>query len=143
MIEVQLNHKSGKAKNKIFYQKYSDKAARILKIKKNYYLSLAIVSASEMKKLNRLYRKKNSVTDVLSFSEKETRGFLVEPDYLGEIVICLSQAEKQSRQRKIKLSEELAHLFAHGLLHLIGFNHQREKEAKKMANLEKKITLIK
>lgn len=93
-------------------------------------LSVAFVSGAEIKKLNRKYREKNKVTDVLSFNYRDS----------GEIVICLEQAEKQAKIAKHSVTKELTMLLIHALLHLKGYNHEEKpKEAALMHQREKEI----
>lgn len=81
-------------------------------------LSVAFVSGAEIKKLNRKYREKNKVTDVLSFNYRDS----------GEIVICLEQAEKQAKIAKHSVTKELTMLLIHALLHLKGYNHEKNQK---------------
>lgn len=93
-------------------------------------LSIAFVTEPEMKKLNLVYRGKNRITDVLSF------------DYgnAGEIVICYKQAEKQAKEKKYSTGRELTILLIHAILHLAGYDHEKnEKEAKVMRLQEEAI----
>ncbi|MDQ5970446.1 MAG: putative rRNA maturation factor [Patescibacteria group bacterium] len=99
------------------------------KIKKE--ISIAILSPLEIKKLNKIYRQKNKVTDVLSFN-------LDDEKILGEIVICLEQAKKQAKEKKISLQAELKLLVVHGTLHLLGYDHEvSEVEAERQEKEEK------
>jgi len=120
-----------------------DKILRSKKInldlkKLNKYISLALVSKKEIKKLNKLYRNNDYVTDVLSFN-------LDTKEMLGEIVICLDQAKKQAKEKKKSLKSELKLLTIHGILHLLGYNHEvslkekykQEKKEKEILNLLK------
>lgn len=106
--------------------------SRALKLKKKYLLSVAFVTPGEIKKINRIYRGKNKVTDVLSFTFSES-------EIAGEILICLSQAKKQAKEFGYSLKEEIEILLVHGLLHVFGFDHLKAVEAKKMFTLKKKI----
>lgn len=99
-------------------------------------VSLAIVGEKKIKQLNSIYRKKNQVTDVLSF-ENDDRLSREEP--LGEILVCLPVAKKQAKQMKHSLKKEMNRLVLHGFLHLMGYDHEKEKEAEKMESLETKI----
>lgn len=99
-------------------------------------VSLGIVGETKIKQFNSIYRKKNQVTDVLSF-ENDDRLSREEP--LGEILVCLSVAKKQAKQMKHSLKKEMNRLVLHGFLHLIGYDHMKEKEAEKMESLETKI----
>jgi len=87
-----------------------------------------------MKKLNHAWRKKNYATDVLSFPAPEV---FFELGNLGELVICLPVMKKQAREHKHPLEQELDVLLVHGILHLMGFDHELgPKEAKLMQKWE-------
>lgn len=101
------------------------------KLKK--YISLALINKKEIKELNRVYRNKDSITDVLSFN-------LDTKEVLGEIVICLDQAKKQAKEKKNSIKAELKLLTIHGILHLLGYNHEVSlKEAEKQEKKEEEI----
>jgi len=115
-------------------------AQRILKFlnQDRAELSLALVGNREIHELNLRYRNKDEPTDVLSFPlwEKPPTGTQI----LGDVVISIEQAEKQARKRKRTLEEELETLLIHGILHLLGYDHERSRrEAKIMREMEKKI----
>ena len=96
------------------------------------YISLALISKNEIKKINKLYRKKNRVTDVLAFK-------LNTKEVLGEVVICLDIAKKQAREKKKSLRSELKLLTIHGFLHLLGYDHEKsliEAERQEKKELE-------
>jgi probable rRNA maturation factor len=82
-----------------------------------------------MKKLNFKYRGRNATTDILSFSSA-TRGLL------GSLVIDLDTAKEQAKEYKHSLDQEIVELFIHGVLHLLGFDHEKVKDAKIMARYE-------
>ncbi len=85
-------------------------------------LSIVLVGQGRMRELNKKYRKKNKVTDVLTFG-----------DGLNEIVICLREVKKNAKGFKSSFEKELARVLIHGILHLSGYNHERsEMRAKKM-----------
>jgi len=94
-----------------------------------------------MKNLNKSYRKKDRVTNVLSFREGDSKIDLPHSDgkYLGEIIICYPQAVKEAKQSNQSLNQYLELLFLHGFLHLLGYEHKTSAQAKKMESLEKKI----
>jgi len=98
-------------------------------------LALAFVDDRDMKKLNREFRKKDSVTDVLSFPcrEKGPDGIF----YLGDIIIAVPRAHAQALELGHSLHRELEILAVHGFLHLLGFEHERghEEEEKKIHEL--------
>lgn len=116
------------------------KAEKILALLKQNRteLSLVLVGNGEIQRLNARYRKKNYPTDVLSFPAGGLlpRGARI----LGDVVISVERASQQADERGKTLEEELEALLIHGILHLLGYDHERSaKEAKAMQSLEKKI----
>ena len=104
----------------------------------NVELSLALVGNAEMQKLNAEYRRMNHPTDVLSFPMEEK--LLQETRLLGDVIISVEQAAKQARERRRTLDEEMTTLLIHGIVHLLGYDHERSaKDARIMRRLEKKI----
>ncbi len=100
---------------------------------KNAEISLAFVGDAEMKKLNKKWRGKNKVTDVLSFI------YEAKP-LVGEIIICLPQAARQAGEGGHSIKEEIKTLLVHGLLHLAGYDHEKSlKEAEQMEKLQNKL----
>ena len=93
------------------------------------HVGVVIVDAKEMGVLNKKYRNKIGATDVLSFSGEE--------NFLGDIVVCASKVRSQARTHKLHPSEEFAYLVLHGLLHLLGYDHEvNAAQAKKMFHLQ-------
>jgi probable rRNA maturation factor len=119
--------------------------AKLGSIPKNTELSILLGDNSYIKDLNYVYRHVNSATDVLSFAMNElSEGepaftFTNEVNVLGDIVISLEKAQEQSKEYGHSFERELGFLVAHGLLHLLGYDHENETEAKVMQELEKKI----
>jgi probable rRNA maturation factor len=90
-----------------------------------------------MRTLNRDYRGKDRVTDVLSFSMREGRFPDMQPALLGDIVISVPVAEKQARAAGHPLEREIERLLVHGLLHLMGYDHEQGlQQARKMRRKE-------
>ena len=86
------------------------------------FINVSIVSTSEIKKLNKKYRGKNSPTDVLSFNLDQK---LPNGDFLiGEVVVCESTAKKQAKEYGNTYPKEVAELVEHGVLHLLGEHHE-------------------
>jgi len=102
-------------------------------------LSLAFVSDSYIRKLNRRYRNIDSKTDVLAFSMREGRGFLKKSPILGDVVISTETAEKEAKERKIPLYKEIRFYIVHGILHLLGYDDGASSDRKKMKVKEKKL----
>jgi len=102
-------------------------------------LSLALVGDAAMSALNEAHRGKSGPTDVLSFSlvegaHADRRGAL-----LGDVVIDVEQAERQARRARRSLDRELAVLLVHGVLHLLGHDHERDDEARAMRREERRL----
>jgi len=101
-------------------------------------IQLSLVSDDEIKNINAKYRGINKHTDVVSLSYINEMKFPGK-DLLGEIFISLETAEKQAKENDISLQEELLFLFAHGLLHVFGYDHMNAKDKKRMFDLQEKI----
>lgn len=86
-----------------------------------------------MRALNRRWRGIDRATDVLSFAAEESG------DSLGDIVISLDTATRQARRFDHSLSDELHRLVAHGLLHVIGYDHRKEEEGRVMRAMEQRL----
>lgn len=123
-------------------------------------ISLALLGPGRIRKLNKKYLGKNRVTDVLAFSEnskfknraeqrlgkgKEENEVLFAHQNsklksiqgLGEVVICLKEVKKNARRFGYTFEKELARVLIHGILHLLGYDHEKtKKEAKKMREKE-------
>jgi probable rRNA maturation factor len=105
-------------------------------------LGVLLVGDRRMMSLNRSYRGKNITTDVLSFPQigEGKCCSTYAPCPLGDIVICLPQARRQAAEYGFTFYEELTRLVIHGLLHLLGHDHEKSAyKAKKMRKLEKEI----
>ena len=112
--------------------------------KKTADLSIAFVGQGRMREINKKYRKRNRVTDVLAFPESKVllEKFRVGPSQkvqgLGEIIICLREVKKNAKRFGLSFEKELAKVLIHGILHLLGYDHERSaQEAKKMEQKEK------
>ena len=101
-------------------------------------LSVIITDDEEMKKLNQTYRGINKTTDVLSFG-----GDFTDPDldsrYLGDVIISYPQAEEQALRRGHDVEAELQLLAAHGVLHLLGYDHDTPTAKKAMWKVQTQI----
>ena len=111
-------------------------------------LSLLITNDRTMRSLNKKYRGKNETTDVLSFSLINTHDHLLNLDFvlppepisnIGEIIISYEQAKKQSCELFLSVEDELTILILHGILHLLGYDHELVKDRKIMQAKEKEI----
>lgn len=101
-------------------------------------LSLDLVGDGRMRRLNRQYRKKDRTTDVLAFAMRESSSPV--SALLGDVVISLPTARRQAKEGGRSLSEELAWLLVHGVLHLCGYDHERSTaEARRMKLREQRV----
>lgn len=109
-------------------------------------LSVTVVDDSEILELNREYREKDSVTDVLSFPQFEGHDDLLEDllddeseTLIGDVVICCEQAERQSKEYGTGLTREMLYLFVHSVMHLFGYDHMDEEEKAVMRAREEEV----
>jgi probable rRNA maturation factor len=97
-------------------------------LKNKSSLTLVFVNAQKMRALNKQYRSKDYVTDVLSFEGKED---------LGELIFCLEKMQEQAKSNQHSLDSEFLYLLIHGILHLSGYDHEAsEKQAKEMFKIQ-------
>jgi probable rRNA maturation factor len=109
-------------------------------------LGLVIAGDDTVHELNRNYRCVDRTTDVIAFSLSErgadAQPFITPPDdiiYLGEVIISYPQAKRQAEEQHHPLEKELALLVAHGVLHLLGYDHEFPEQAEKMRSMEARI----
>ncbi|MGA2840828.1 MAG: rRNA maturation RNase YbeY [Steroidobacteraceae bacterium] len=108
--------------------------AALTGVKRSNVLSVRVVGAARSRSLNAQYRNKDRPTNVLSFS-----GAGLSPDglnYLGELVICAPVVAREAIMQGKSSESHWAHITVHGVLHLLGFDHERHAEAEKMAARE-------
>ena len=101
----------------------------------NYEISLSFVSEAEIMKLNRDYRDKDSVTDVLSFPLDDD--FAIQTNLLGDIIICCKRAIEQAKEYNHSIKREIVYLVVHSMFHLLGYDHIDESDRIIMRNKEK------
>lgn len=105
-----------------------------------YEVGLRLTDDAEIQQLNTDYRQQEKPTDVLSFAALETALpgadalYQEQPIYLGDIIISVETAQRQSIQAKRSVEQEVAWLTAHGLLHLLGWDHPDDASLLKMLN---------
>ncbi|KKT28408.1 MAG: putative rRNA maturation factor [Candidatus Yanofskybacteria bacterium GW2011_GWA1_44_21] len=121
-----------------FFKAVLNTAFEVLKFKKNIELSVNLVSEKDISRLNKKYRGLNKTTDVLSFPLGEHKSYDILP--LGDIFICPGFAVKEAAKLNIAIEKEMAWLAIHGVLHLLGFDHEKSKKAAgKMSKTEQLI----
>ncbi|MEI8097086.1 MAG: rRNA maturation RNase YbeY [Candidatus Moraniibacteriota bacterium] len=97
---------------------------------KEISLNVISISAEKIQELNTTYRGKESVTDVLSFGEYANKETLSEAEgkkiFLGEIFFCPAFIENAAKEDTVTFEREMVYIFSHGVLHLVGFDHEEE-----------------
>ena len=146
MIVKILNHSQQRIVSKIFIQSWVKKVSRELqkrKIKSQFSkmdVHIIFVVEKEIQKLNKNFRGRNKITDILSFSSLSSVSFPFEKNLLGELVLCPRFIAQKSKKRGVSVREETAYLLLHGFLHLLGYDHEKSsKEAQKMYRLQDQI----
>ena len=102
-------------------------------------LSVLLADDPTVHQLNKTYRATDEATDVLSFSQSEGEPF-AQPEgtapHLGDVIISIDTARRQATEYALSLQEEVAHLLVHGVLHLLGYDHEDASEAEVMRRHE-------
>ena len=107
-------------------------------LNKKVYLTLLLSNNKRIKNLNRKFRKKNKHTDILSFPFEQKNRNLKET-YLGDIVISFNYMNKPKDLNSKEFKKKTIKIFIHGFLHLLGYDHIKEKDYKKMFDMEQKV----
>ena len=131
---------SKRLRNKdLFFQKICNAFPKKYKfLNKKVSLTLLLSNNKNIQKLNKIFRKKNNPTDILSFpSTKKTR--ISKQTYLGEIIISYNFMNKPRLLNKKLFDEKVIKTFIHGFLHLLGFDHKKNKDYMKMLKEEGQI----
>ena len=143
-VNVEINNKSWhkKIKNprKYFNQKLKkiSKVVRLFK-NKNFTFTILLTNSLNMKKLNRKFRKRNKSTDILSFptfSKKKIKSIKEKKIYIGDLAASYEIINLRSEKNFL---EEFDKVWIHGLLHLVGYDHIKNKDYYKMNKIEKRI----
>jgi probable rRNA maturation factor len=114
-------------------------ACKHLKIE-NPLLNIVIVDNKKIREINRDYRNKDAVTDVISFAFEEVKDVNYEDvRFLGEIYISYERCVEQAADFGHSVKREFCYLAVHGLLHLLGYDHMNEEDKKVMRALEEEI----
>ena len=107
-------------------------------IKKNVSLTVLLSNSKNIKKLNQKFRNKDKATDILSFpSEKKFN--VKKNSYLGDIILSYEFINKPKKITNLEFKKKVAQIFIHGFLHLLGYDHIKLKDLKKMIKEEEKI----
>ena len=144
-VNVKVNTKSWYKKIKNPNKYFSKKLRKISKIiphikGKNIIFTILLTNSLNMKKLNKKFRSRNKSTDVLSFpyfSSNNIKFLYKKSIYVGDIATCYEIINMRSKKNNFQLEFDKA--WVHGFLHLLGFNHIKNKDYFKMERIEKKI----
>ena len=143
MVEISYNIKSLEwNKNLPSYKKCISNSVnqifKIIKFSSNNEVSISflLTSNSEIKLLNQKYRNKNKPTNVLSFPMNEK---IENKNYLGDVVIAYEKIIDESSEQNIKKYKYLSKMTIHGVLHLLGYKHDTDRQFNKMNSIEKNI----
>ena len=144
-VNVEVNNKSWhkKIKNpKIYFNKKVEKIPKIIKFfkKKDITFTILLTSSLNMRKLNKKFRNQNKPTDILSFPSLHANNlkFIKQKKfYIGDLAASYEIINFRSKKSNFLL--EFDKVWVHGLLHLIGYNHVKNKDYFKMNKIEKKI----
>ncbi|MNL15704.1 Endoribonuclease YbeY [compost metagenome] len=136
-MKVQIINNSETPAPKKFIQEWMDEYMSYLLKKKiikkaasEKELTLVFLNKKAAQKLNHEFRGKDYATDVLSFDS-------VDPASIGELVMCPEVLKKQAKEHDLTYKHELGYMLLHGILHLLGYDHEvSEKEAKKMFKIQ-------
>ncbi len=109
-------------------------------------IAVRVVGAAESRRLNRGWRRQDHPTNVLSFpapsaarARTRARGADEAPRSLGDLVICAPVLDREAREQGKTKAAHWAHLVVHGSLHLVGFDHEHERDARRMERRERRI----
>ena len=144
-VNVEINSKSWNKKIKNPKKYFSEKLKKISKIikffkDKNITFTILLTNSLNMKKLNNKFKNRNTSTDVLSFpflSSNNLKFLKQKKIYIGDIAVPYEVINSRSKKKNFFL--EFDKVWVHGLLHLIGYNHIKNKDYFKMSKFEKRI----
>lgn len=140
---MNLHIQNNQRKIKIDRRKIRGTIFKILKILDcaDKEISLSFVDDEKIKQLNKQYLGKDKATNVLSFSLREDEYGNINPQILGDIVISVETAQKDAIQGNLPIAQEIDFLIIHGLLHLLGYDHENttKKETSKMRKKEREL----
>jgi probable rRNA maturation factor len=106
-------------------------------------VTISLVDDAAIHRLNRTYRGKDTPTDVLAFAMREGPRVAGDAAELGDVVISIDTARRQAARRRCPPAAEVRTLLIHGLLHLLGYDHERSgADARRMRRLERRLAAL-
>jgi probable rRNA maturation factor len=100
-------------------------------------VGIALFGEADARRLNREYRRRDYATNVLSFPFEAARG--ERSSMLGDLAICPAVVAREAREQGKRARDHFAHLTVHGTLHLIGYDHEHERDAEHMEAIERRV----
>lgn len=140
-MEIQVERPWGRLVKKAWLKEIVLTLLEAEKVGGRVTVGVLLTGDETIQALNRSYRGRDEVTDVLSFP-LEPESFPTPPGqlpYLGEVAISVPQAKRQAEEAGHSLDQEVAHLLVHGLLHILGYDHEEEEDAQRMEAKEAEI----
>lgn len=134
-IDIEDSSQSPSCPEPLLIEKWAAMTLQLMK--KEGSVAIAIIDEATMQALNQTYRQKPKPTNVLSFPSQLPPE--LQKDFWGDIAICAQVVEKEANAQKKSIDAHFAHLVVHGILHLLGFDHENESDANKMENEEVRI----
>jgi len=145
-IEISVDDEFRALVDKDWARKIAQQVLKAEGVAPPYEVSLVFTDSEMVRRLNRDYRGVDRPTDVLAFymlPQKEADScFALPPDgvlRLGEVIISYPQAVEQAKEQGHSIERELALLIVHGILHLLGYDHEQPEEEKQMREREEKL----
>lgn len=114
-------------------------SSTLVRVKRSGDISVHLIGDYKMKRLNAVHRGKDKTTDVLSFSALEGDQVYGAESEVGDIFISVPQILRQAKQYKVSPKEEMIRMLVHGVLHLLGYDHVKEKDATHMFALQEEM----
>ncbi len=145
MVTVELSGKLPSDMKSADVIKLAGLSIKMVKSAGNFGVSISLVTDTEIRRLNKIWRGEDKVTDVLSFGFKGSAGFIdgaaVKTRQIGDVVISLPQVRRQARVIGRPVRQELSLIIVHGLLHLLGLDHDTRRREQRMFGLQQEVLL--
>lgn len=139
LISIQIDDQFHDKIDNALLEKTVKTTLEIAKTANSFELGLVITDDASIHKMNREYRGIDSPTDVISFALLEGEDFVMPPDqtlHLGEVVISYPRAIEQAKEQKHTVQREVMWLVTHGVLHLLGYDHENDEDRQQMQDIE-------
>jgi probable rRNA maturation factor len=144
-VKIRLENRQKRLKVKTArLQKAARKILSVLACPEDSELSIVITDDEQIREINRDYLDRDRPTNVISFAMQEGEGSGLQPGLLGDVVISAETAARDAAEAGLPFESELLFLLLHGILHLLGFDHERgsEEDARLMEEKEQEVFAI-